>query len=598
VPVVNEITTRFSARDGITSTLAQAAGSVSRFTTTARARFNTFTAALRENNHAVDMLARNIASVSIGNLVSAAVSTSINLVRANINDAIAYASDLIETQNIVETAFKNNAGRIDDFAKRAQANFGLTELSAKKAAAGIGAVFSGMGVANEQLVRMSEGITALSGDLASFYNLSTDRSFEILTGAITGQAEGLKKLGIIMNEDTVNAYLLSQGVHKQLKDFNDTGKAIARYNYILAKTNLAQGDYAKPTASYAVSSRNLAAAIGELKGRLAEGLLPTLITLADKVTLIVRATTQWVIANKEVIAAKFETLVADVINFARGVIETIKVVWEWRNAIIGVFLAFKGGQFALSVMNALNLAMQVNIGTGGALVKVLGGVGKAGLIAGGVVAGLAAAVAGVVLLLKSIGDHNDKKRTAALNAAFDDAELERTGKTRAWRNWRGEVTTDIETAKEWETTHAPDYQPYIFNTKGEVVENKRVTSVALSRDAAEKVQKFGTTAPSAQQLMNYAKNRPASRNPLEEAAKGLTDSLLPAQFNKYLADLEAQTAEQHDYNAESLNLLTLLNENAEKTKENTSPKSQKTAIKYNRMGPMDFWQVVNLGAGA
>jgi hypothetical protein len=92
-----------------------------------------------------------------------------------------------------------------------------------------------------------------------------------------------------------------------------------RYQYIMEKTALAQGDYAKPIDSYAVSSRNLTNALQEMQGKMATSLIPTLIKGADFFTDLFRKAGNWADENRP----KIEAFLGNAIKFIQKAAKTI-----------------------------------------------------------------------------------------------------------------------------------------------------------------------------------------------------------------------------------------------------------------------------------
>ena len=86
-------------------------------------------------------------------------------------DCIEMGSNLTEVQNVVDTAFGNMVGSANEFASNAMENFGMSELSAKKYLGVFGQMSSAMGITGKSALEMAENVTALTGDVASFYNL-------------------------------------------------------------------------------------------------------------------------------------------------------------------------------------------------------------------------------------------------------------------------------------------------------------------------------------------------------------------------------------------------------------------------------------------
>lgn len=100
-------------------------------------------------------------------------------------------SDLAEVQNVVDVTFTTMSDKINTFAESALKAYGISEVMAKKFAGTFGAMAKGFGFTEEQAYNMSTTLTALSGDVASFYNLSQEEAFTKLKGVFTGETEGL-----------------------------------------------------------------------------------------------------------------------------------------------------------------------------------------------------------------------------------------------------------------------------------------------------------------------------------------------------------------------------------------------------------------------
>jgi hypothetical protein len=257
-----------------------------------------------------------LGDITIGNLAARGIEKAAGLIRQNIGSAISYASDIVEVQNVVDTVFGNASAAINDFAKSATDSFGLTELQAKKFSSTIGAVFGGMGISGGALTEMSTQITGLAGDLASFYNLDIEDAFNKLRSGITGETEPLKQLGVVMTQANLEAFALSKGIKTSWKSMDQAAQTALRYRFIMEKTAVAQGDYAKPIASYAVSSRNLTNAFQEMQGKLATALIPTLIKGADFFTGMFRKIGDWADKNRP----KIEEFINGVVKFVRGAV--------------------------------------------------------------------------------------------------------------------------------------------------------------------------------------------------------------------------------------------------------------------------------------
>lgn len=182
-----------------------------------------------------------------------AVKTLVNFGKASID----LASDLAEVQNVVDVVFGSSAETINNFSKTAITQYGLSELAAKRYSSTMGAMLKSMGLSQDAVLGMSQSITGLAGDMASFYNLNADDAFNKIRSGISGETEPLKQLGINMSVANMEAFALSQGITKSYKSMTQSEQALLRYNYLLSTTADAQGDFARTSDSWANQTRIL-----------------------------------------------------------------------------------------------------------------------------------------------------------------------------------------------------------------------------------------------------------------------------------------------------------------------------------------------------
>lgn len=172
-------------------------------------------------------------------------------------DAITFSSDMIEVRNVIQGVFRDSSSEIQDFAKTAISSFGLTELQATKMTGVFGGILTSSGVASDSVALMSKNLTALAGDIASFYNLTQDESFKKLTSAITGETEAIRSLGVNMTVANLEAYALTQGITEQWRNLDYATQQTLRYNYIMQQLAMTQGDFARTSGTWANQVRLL-----------------------------------------------------------------------------------------------------------------------------------------------------------------------------------------------------------------------------------------------------------------------------------------------------------------------------------------------------
>lgn len=168
------------------------------------------------------------------------------------------------------------ANEVEAFAKTAIQSFGMSELTAKQTASTFMAMANGMGLALKDGKNMSLQLTALSGDMASFYNVRQDVAQTALNSIFTGETESLKKFGVVMTEANLSAFALSKGITKSYSDMSQAEKVALRYHYVLKSTANAQGDFARTSGSWANQVRILKEQFNQLLGILGKGLIQVL----------------------------------------------------------------------------------------------------------------------------------------------------------------------------------------------------------------------------------------------------------------------------------------------------------------------------------
>jgi len=174
------------------------------------------------------------------------LSTAVSLPILGIGTAATkMAMDAIESENLFEVSMGGLAGEARGWSEEMSKALGLNAYNVRSNVATYNAMLTSMGLASDESLGMSEGLTKLAYDMASFYNLSPDEAFNKLRAGISGEAEPLKALGILVNDNTIKTYAYTHGIAKQGEELTEAQKVQARYGVILDSTKNAQGDLAR-----------------------------------------------------------------------------------------------------------------------------------------------------------------------------------------------------------------------------------------------------------------------------------------------------------------------------------------------------------------
>lgn len=200
-----------------------------------------------------DAFKRIVTAISIG----AAVKMGVDAIKNFSSAAINAAADAEETQSKFETVFgsqtEKTLGWVDNFSKAAH----RSRNEIKGFLADSQAVFTGLGMGEEAAADMSRSMTSLSYDLASFHNISDEDAFAKMRSGLLGEAEGLKSLGVILNEATLKQSMESMGLKGKFENLDEITKVQVRYNSILAQTTTAQTDVTRTSDSYTNSLKGV-----------------------------------------------------------------------------------------------------------------------------------------------------------------------------------------------------------------------------------------------------------------------------------------------------------------------------------------------------
>lgn len=192
-------------------------------------------------------------------------------------EAIELGSDLEEVQNVVDVTFETMSDSVNQFAKDAQKSAGLSEKMAKQYVGTFGAMAVSFGFTEAEAYEMSTALTQLTGDVASFYNLSQDEAMGKLKGVFTGETEALKELGVVMTQAALDNYALANGFSKTTAEMTEQEKVALRYKFVMDQMSAASGDFVRTQDSWANQSKVLALQWESFMATIGSGLIDVLL---------------------------------------------------------------------------------------------------------------------------------------------------------------------------------------------------------------------------------------------------------------------------------------------------------------------------------
>ena len=223
---------------------------------------------------------------------------------------IELGSNLTEVQNVVDVTFGSMSGRVDAFAKDAAKAFGLSETMAKKYMGTYGAMAKSFGITGKAGYDMSAAITGLTGDVASFYNLSQDEAYTKLKSIFTGETESLKDLGVVMTQTALDQYAMNNGFGKTTAKMTEQEKVMLRYRFVMSQLSDASGDFARTSGSWANQVRILSLQFDALRATIGQGLINAFTPVIQVINTILE--------KLQTLAAYFRAFTAAIFGDASG----------------------------------------------------------------------------------------------------------------------------------------------------------------------------------------------------------------------------------------------------------------------------------------
>lgn len=188
-------------------------------------------------------------------------------------ECVELGSDLAEVQNVVDVTFTTMSDKVNEFAKNAMTSAGLSETMAKRYVGTFGAMSKSFGFSEQQAYDMSTALTQLTGDVASFYNISQDLAYIKLKSVFTGETETLKDLGVVMTQSALDQYALANGYGKTTSEMTEQEKVALRLAFVQKQLSAASGDFIRTSDSWANQVRVMQLQLQSLKATVGQGLI-------------------------------------------------------------------------------------------------------------------------------------------------------------------------------------------------------------------------------------------------------------------------------------------------------------------------------------
>lgn len=161
-----------------------------------------------------------------------------------VKEGIKSAINAPEIENLFRVSLGAMADEAAAFADQMKKSLGVDQYNAKQMLGTFQNLTTSMGIGTQTAYKMSKSLTILANDMASFYNVSADQTFENLQSALTGESEAVRKYGYVLNETAIKQTALQYGLISAGQEMTEQQKVLARYLTLLRQSTNAQGDMA------------------------------------------------------------------------------------------------------------------------------------------------------------------------------------------------------------------------------------------------------------------------------------------------------------------------------------------------------------------
>lgn len=236
---------------------------------------------------------RGLKSMATKLLGSIAVVFSISALNAFKNDCVEAASNVEEMENKFNVVFGNMAEGMDKWATEFADSIGRNKNSIKSYVADQQNLLVGFGMTREEGAKLSQEMTTLALDIASFSNQDEDVAVRAMSKAVMGESESAKTLGAVLNDVTRAETMRALGMEGSYEKLSQLEKMQVNYNAILRQSPDAIGDCVRSLGSYESTTRQLKASQEEFNEFIGSQLLPMLAMFNQWITKGTKAATKF-----------------------------------------------------------------------------------------------------------------------------------------------------------------------------------------------------------------------------------------------------------------------------------------------------------------
>lgn len=206
-----------------------------------------------------------------------------------------------ETLNKFRQVFSDQAAAAEDWANRTAKAVGRSRFEIYDALASFQAFFVGVGFGGEEARKMSQRLSGLSMDFASFHNMSDSEAVSRFISAMSGSSEVLDRFGVNLKVAALDQELLRMGFEGGARAAGEQQKALARLAVIskAMSDQGATGDAQRTSGSLVNQLKAMRAAAKDVAVDAGTALVPVFQDLLTQARPLVEKIIAWVKVNPQ-----------------------------------------------------------------------------------------------------------------------------------------------------------------------------------------------------------------------------------------------------------------------------------------------------------
>lgn len=229
----------------------------------------------RNSENQVEDSVKSLKSMASKALGAIGLTLSVAGIAGAIKDCVSLASEVEEMENKFDVVFGEIRDDVDKWAQDYSDAIGRNKNDIKTYLADQQNLLVGFGMTRQAGAELSQQMTTLALDLASFGNIDETVAVDAMTKAIMGESEAAKTLGAVLNDSTREQAMLQMGLSGTYNSLDQLTKMQVNYQAILSQSPDAIGDCERSLGSYESTVRQFNSKLKEVKQLIGQFFMPT-----------------------------------------------------------------------------------------------------------------------------------------------------------------------------------------------------------------------------------------------------------------------------------------------------------------------------------